>query len=158
MTLKCGDRVDHMSNTPARARRSVFFLIPLGALAGMALAMLNFQIRHASAVESSDLASYVLWTLVGGAVLGGSFACPASVAAFAGAASGKSAVFCAAVAGSALAVCWLLYAAVSASGGTPVYWLLPVAAVLTSAAGSGFIWLLVRRPGAERPERKPKYE
>lgn len=134
-----------MSNTPARTRRSVFFLIPLGALAGMALAMLNFQLSYASTVQAGELASYILWTLIGGAVLGGSFACPASAAAYLSAASGKTAWFCAGLAGAALAVCWLLYAAVSASGGTPATWLLPAAAVLTTAAGSWFVWLVVRR-------------
>lgn len=133
-----------MSNT-ARSRRAVFLLIPMGALAGMALAALNFQLSYASAVEPGDLAPYVLWTLAGGAALGGSFACPASVAAYLGAASGKSARFCAAAAGSALAVCWLLYAAVSASGGTPLTWLLPAAAALTTAAGAWYAWFIARR-------------
>ena len=133
-----------MSNTPARTRRSVFFLIPLGALAGMALAMLNFQLSYASTVEPGELASYVLWTLIGGAVLGGSFACPAAAGAYLSAASGKSARFCAGLAGGALALCWLLYAGVSASGGSPVTWLLPAAAVLTTAAGMWFVWLVAR--------------
>jgi len=136
-----------MSNTPSRTRRSVFLLIPLGGLAGMALAMLNFQLSYASSVGEDELGSYILWTLVGGAVLGGSFACPATAAAYLSAASGKPASFCAGLAGAALAVCWLLYAAVSASGGTPVTWLLPAAAVLTTAAGAWFVWLLVRRTG-----------
>ncbi|MER1997483.1 MAG: hypothetical protein ABTA24_13440 [Arthrobacter sp.] len=138
-----------MSNTTGRARRSVFFLIPLGALAGMALAMLNFQIRHAASVEPGDLAGYILWTLVGGAVLGGSFACPATAGAYLSSASGKPARFCAGMAGAALAVCWLLYAAVSASGGTPVTLLLPAAAVLTTAAGTWFIWLVTRPAGPQ---------
>ena len=136
-----------MSNTPSRTRRSVFLLIPLGGLAGMALAMLNFQLSYASSVGEGELGSYILWTLVGGAVLGGSFACPATAAAYLSAVSGKPARFCAGLAGAALAVCWLLYAAVSASGGTPVTWLLPAAAVLTTAAGAWFVWLLVRRTG-----------
>lgn len=140
-----GDTVEDMSNTPARTRRSIFFLIPLGALAGMVLAVLNFQLSYASTVESGDMASYILWTLIGGAVLGGSFACPASVGAYVSAASGKTARFCAGLAGGALALCWLLYAAVSASGGTPLTWLLPAAAVLTTAAGAWFVWLVTRK-------------
>lgn len=131
-----------MSNTPARARKSVFFLIPLGALAGMALALLNYQQRFASAVEPVEEARFILWTLIGGAVLGGSFACPASVAAFLSAGAGKSARFCAIAAGLALAVCWLLYAGVS-SGTAPTALLL-AAAVLTTAAGAVFVWLTAR--------------
>lgn len=134
-----------MSSTPARTRRPVFLLIPLGALAGAALAMVNFQLTTASLVEPGDLSSYVLWTIVGGAALGGSFACPASAAAYVGASAGKSPRFCAGAAGAALAACWLLYAAVSASGGTPVTWLLPTAAALTTAGGMWVIWSAVRR-------------
>jgi len=139
-----------MSNTPARTRRSVFFLIPLGALAGMALAMLNFQLNYASTVGAGERSSYILWTLIGGAVLGGSFACPATAAAYLSATSGKPARFCAGLAGAALALCWLLYAAVSTSGGTPVTWLLPAGAVLTTAAGMWFVWLVVRRAVRQR--------
>ncbi|MBD8043815.1 hypothetical protein H9638_08305 [Arthrobacter sp. Sa2BUA2] len=133
-----------MSNTPARARRSVFFLIPLGALAGMALAILNFQRNYASAVESQDLTSYILWTLIGGAALGASFACPAGVVSFLSADAGKSRHFCAAAAALVLAACWLLYAGVPASGGTPVTVLLPVAAVVTTAVGTWFVWFTTR--------------
>ncbi|WP_152228197.1 MULTISPECIES: hypothetical protein [Arthrobacter] len=143
-----------MSNTPARTRRSVFFLVPLGALAGMALALLNFQLNYASSVGSEELASYILWTMIGGAGLGGSFACPASVAAYASASSGKSPGFCAGAAGAALAVCWLLYAAVSASGGTPVTWLLPAAAALTTAGGAWFAWFIVHRLAPGHKARK----
>lgn len=138
-----------MSSTPGRTRKSVFFLIPLGAAAGMAIAMLNFQLSYAASVESGERASYILWTLIGGAVLGGSFACPATVAAYLSAASGRPARFCAGLAGSALAVCWLLYAAVSASGGTPVTWLLPAAGVLTTGAGAWFVWLVTRAAGPQ---------
>ncbi|WP_066298125.1 hypothetical protein [Arthrobacter luteolus] len=133
-----------MSNTPARARRSVFLLIPIGALAGMALAILNFRINYASTVESQDLGSYILWTLIGGAALGASFACPASVVSFLSADAGRSRRFSAVAAGVVLAVCWLLYVGVSASGGTPVTVLLPVAAVVTTAAGAWFAWFTTR--------------
>ncbi|MBF4995040.1 hypothetical protein ITX31_13100 [Arthrobacter gandavensis] len=134
-----------MRNNPVRTAGSVFFLIPLGSLAGMALAMVNFQLNVASSVEPGDLRGYIFWTLAGGAILGGSFACPASVAAYMSASSGKSPGFCAGAAGAALTLCWLLYAAVSASGGTSATWLLPVAAVLTTAAGSWLAWAAVRR-------------
>ena len=133
-----------MSNIPARARRSVFLLIPIGALAGMALAILNFQLSYAASVESPDLASYILWTLIGGAALGASFGCPTSVVAFLSADSGKSRLFCAVAAAVVLAVCWLLFTAVSASGGTAVTLLLPVAAVATTAAGAWFAWFTAR--------------
>lgn len=148
------DKVEVMSNTPARTGRSVFLLIPLAAVAGMALAMVNFQLNIASSVESADVPGFVTWTLVGGAVLGGSFACPASVAAYASASSGKSPGFCAGAAGAALTVCWLLYAAVSASGGTPVTWLLPAAAALTTAGGAWFAWFIVHRLAPGHKARK----
>lgn len=147
--MACGDTVGGMSNTPAPTRRSVFLLIPLGSVAGMALALLNFQLNYAASVESGELPSYILWTLIGGAVLGGSFACPATAAAYLSAASGRPARFCAGTAAAALVVCWLLYAAVSASGGTPVTWLLPAAAVLTTAAGAWFVWLVTRGAGPQ---------
>lgn len=88
-----------MSNTPARTRRSIFFFIPIGAVAGMTLAILDFQLNTAASVESQDYASYVLWILIGGAVLGASFACPASVVSFVSADAGKSRRFCATAAG-----------------------------------------------------------
>ncbi|MBD7994004.1 hypothetical protein H9639_01660 [Arthrobacter sp. Sa2CUA1] len=143
-----------MSNTPARPRRSVFFLIPAGAVAGMILGILNFQINYAASVESQDLSSYILWTLIGGAVLGASFACPASVLAFLSADAGKSRRFCAGAAGVVLALCWLVYTAVSASGGTPVTALLPVAAALTIAAGTWFVWLTTQARAVKGTESR----
>ena len=133
-----------MSNTPARTRRSVFFLIPIGAVAGMALAILDFQFNTAASVESQDYASYVLWTLIGGAVLGASFACPASVVSFLSADAGKSRRFCAVAVGVVLMLCWLLYAGVSASGGTAVSLLLLMPAVFTTAGGAWFAWFTSR--------------
>jgi len=115
----------------------------------MALAILNFQVLYAASVESQELTSYILWTLLGGAALGASFACPASVVSFLSADSGKSRRFCAVAAGLVLAVCWLLYAAVSASGGTPVTVLLPAAAVVTTAAGAWFAWFTARATASD---------
>lgn len=127
-----------MSSSPARARKAVFLLIPFGALAGIILAVVNFQLRYAAAVDAADTGDYLLWTVLGGAALGASFACPAGVASFLSADAGKSARFCAAAAALVLAVCWLLYTAVISTGGNGVPLLLPVAAVLTTAAGAGF--------------------
>ena len=110
----------------------------------MALAYLNFRLRFADSVDASELGRFILWTLVGGAVLGASFACPAIVAAYAGASSGKSRGFCTVVSALALILCWLLFAGVSASGAAGLSWVLPAAAALTTAGAAGFIWFSTR--------------
>ena len=125
-----------MSTKPARASRKIFLLIPFGAVAGMGLALLNFQLRHADTVESGDAARFILWTLIGGAVLGGSFACSASVAGYLSASAGRGRAFCAGAAALVLGLCWLLLAGVSGISGRA----LVAAGVLTAVAAGWFVW------------------
>ncbi|MSR97471.1 hypothetical protein FYJ28_01380 [Arthrobacter sp. BL-252-APC-1A] len=125
-----------MSTKPARASRKIFLLIPFGAVVGMGLGLLNFQLRLADTVESGDAARFILWTLIGGAVLGGSFTCSASVAAHLSASAGRSRAFCAGAAALVLGLCWLLLAGVSGISGLA----LVAAGVLTAAAAGWFVW------------------